>query len=42
MIFDISKDFSCEIKRLSSTKDKNETAEFLKRFFEILEDRSNI
>jgi len=33
MIFDLSKDFSCEIKRPSSTKDRNETAKFWKRFF---------
>ena len=33
MIFDLSKDFSCEIKRPLSTKDRNETAKFWKRFF---------
>jgi len=34
-VFDFSKDFSCEIKRLSSTKDRKETAEFLKIFLDI-------
>jgi len=35
IMFDFSKDFSCKIKRLSFMKDKNETAKFLKRFFDL-------
>jgi len=35
-VFDFSKDFSYKIKRLSFTKDKNETAKFLKRFFDLV------
>ena len=35
MIFDLSKDFSYEIKRPLSTKDRNEIAKFWKRFFDL-------
>ena len=35
IVFDFLKDFSYEIKRPSFTKDKNETAIFCKRFFDL-------
>jgi len=34
-VFNFSKDFSCEIKRLSSTKNRKEIAEFLKIFLDL-------
>ena len=35
-MFDFSKDFSYEIKRLSFIKDKNKTVKFLKWFFDLV------